>query len=43
VLEEQADNDRGLVPGMVRDAGFEVREAANSGGVVYAWIGRPIA
>jgi ubiquinone/menaquinone biosynthesis C-methylase UbiE len=43
VLEEQADNFRGLVPGMMRDAGFEVGEPADYYGVVYAWIGRPTA
>lgn len=43
VLEEQADNFRGLVPGLVREARFESEEAAIYGGVVYAWIARPAA
>jgi ubiquinone/menaquinone biosynthesis C-methylase UbiE len=43
VLEEQADNFRGLVPELVRGARFEVAEAAVYGGVVYAWIARPTA
>jgi demethylmenaquinone methyltransferase/2-methoxy-6-polyprenyl-1,4-benzoquinol methylase/phosphoethanolamine N-methyltransferase len=41
VLEEQADNFRGLVPELVRQARFEVAEAAVYGGGVYAGIARP--
>lgn len=40
VLEEQADNFRGLVPGLVKDAAFEIVETFVYGGVVYAWIAR---
>lgn len=41
ILEEQGDNFRGRVPGMLKDAGFHPKVAGTHGPLVTAWRGSP--